>query len=143
MTSTSTSTSTALPGTPPPTDLPTGTVLGRLVRVDRSAYDVVTADGNRRLPTLPPPEQATVGDWLAVTEDAVVAVLPRSSLLVRGASSGHSRSQPLAANVDAVLICASLVAHLPVRRIERLLTIDRGIDLAIAGGALCRGRVGF
>ncbi len=114
---------TALPGTPPTSDLPTGTVLARLVRVDRSAYDVVTADGPRRLPSLPPPEQATVGDWLAVTDDAVAAVLPRTSLLVRGASSGTSRSQPLAANVDAVLICASLVAHLPVRRIERLLTL--------------------
>lgn len=114
---------TALPGTPPTVSLPDGSVLARLVRVDRSAYDVVTADGPRRLPSLPPPEQATVGDWLAVTDDAVVEVLPRSSLLVRGASSGHSRSQPLAANVDAVLICASLAAALPVRRIERLLTL--------------------
>jgi len=123
LTSPHSTSSTALPGTPPTTALPDGTVLARLVRVDRSAYDVVTADGARRLPSLPPPEQATVGDWLAVTDDAVAAVLPRSSLLVRGASSGHSRSQPLAANVDAVLICASLVAQLPVRRIERLLTL--------------------
>ena len=112
-----------LPGHPPDTDLPDGTVLARVVRVDRGAYDVVAADGPRRLPSLPPPEQATVGDWLAVTDDAVAAVLPRSSLLVRGASSGHSRSQPLAANVDAVLICASLAADVPVRRIERLLTL--------------------
>jgi len=116
-------TTNTLPGTPLTTDLPPGTVLARLVRVDRSAYDVVTADASRRLASLPPPGQATVGDWLAVTDDAVVAVLPRASLLVRGASSGHSRSQPLAANVDAVLICASLVGHLPVRRIERLLTL--------------------
>ena len=113
----------SLPGTPPTTDLPPGTVLARLARVDRSAYDVVTADGSRRLPSLPPPQQATVGDWLAVTDDAVVTVLPRTSLLVRGTSSGTSRSQPLAANVDAVLICASLVAHLPVRRVERLLAL--------------------
>jgi ribosome biogenesis GTPase len=115
--------STALPGTPPTTELPEGTVLARLARVDRSAYDVVTSSGSRRLPSLPPPEQATVGDWLAVTDDTVLRVLPRTSLLVRGTSSGTSRSQPLAANVDAVLICASLVAHLPVRRIERLLTL--------------------
>ena len=123
MTSLHSTSTNVLPGTPPTTDLPTGTVLARVIRVDRSAYEVVTADGTRRLPSLPPPEQATVGDWLAVTDDAVVTVLPRTSLLVRGSSSGSSRSQPLAANVDAVLICASLVAHLPVRRIERLLTL--------------------
>jgi hypothetical protein len=68
----------SLPGTPPTTDLPTGTVLARLLRVDRSAYEVITTDGSRRLPSLPPPEQATVGDWLAVIDDAVATVLPRT-----------------------------------------------------------------
>ncbi len=53
----------------------------------------------------------------------MAAVLPRTSLLARGAAAGHSRPQPLAANVDAVLVCASLSATLPVRRIERLLTL--------------------
>ena len=112
-----------LPGTPPATDPPSGTRLARLARVDRTAYEVITADGLLRLPALPPPAQPTVGDWLAVTDDAVVSVLPRTSLLERGSSSGESRSQPLAANVDAVLICSSLSAALPVRRIERLLTL--------------------
>ena len=112
-----------LPGTPPTTPLPPGSRLARLVRVDRSSYDVLTERGPQRLPSLPPPAQATVGDWLAVDDESVVEVLPRTSLLVRGASSGVSRSQPLAANVDAVLICASLSAALPVRRIERLLTL--------------------
>jgi ribosome biogenesis GTPase len=72
---------------------------------------------------LPPPSDATVGDWLAVTDDAVLAVLPRTSLLVRGAVSGESRTQPLAANVDVVLVCASLSGPLPVRRVERLLLL--------------------
>ncbi len=113
----------SLPGTPPVTALPSGTRLARLARVDRSAYDVLTEDGPLRLPALPPPHQVTVGDWLAVTDDAVVALLPRTSLLTRGASSGASRQQPLAANVDVVGVCASLSAPLPVRRIERLLTL--------------------
>jgi ribosome biogenesis GTPase len=52
-----------------------------------------------------------------------VELLPRTSLLVRGSASGESRSQPLAANVDHVLVCASLSGSLPVRRIERLLTL--------------------
>ena len=112
-----------LPGTPPSVELPAGSSLARLVRVDRSTYDVVTAHGPRRVPCLPPPAQAAVGDWLAVSDDGVAQILPRSSLLVRGAASGSSRAQPLAANVDAVLVCASLTGALPVRRIERLLTL--------------------
>lgn len=93
------------------------------MRVDRTAYDLLTDDGPLRLPALPPPDEATVGDWLAVTDQQVRCLLPRTSLLVRGASSGVSRTQPLAANVDVVLVCASLSGSLPVRRIERLLTL--------------------
>ncbi len=111
-----------LPGTPPDVALPAGTRLGRLVRVDRTAYDVQTTEGRVRLPA-DPRLDATVGDWLAVTETDVVALLPRTSLLSRGAASGTSRPQPLAANVDVVLVCSSLGATLPLRRIERLLTL--------------------
>ena len=117
-----------LPGSPLDLALPDGTVLARLARVDRSAYDVLTDDGQRRLPALPAPreplEAPTVGDWLAVTDTEVRAVLPRRTLLARGASSGTSTAQPLAANVDVVLICAGLTAAPPVRRIERLLTLS-------------------
>jgi ribosome biogenesis GTPase len=104
--------------------VPAGTRPARVVRVDRTAYDVLTDDGPLRLPALPPPTEVTVGDWLAVADGAVCSVLPRTSLLVRGAASGVSRNQPLAANVDVVLVCASLSAALPVRRIERLLTLS-------------------
>jgi ribosome biogenesis GTPase len=86
-----------------------------VARVDRTAYDLIADDGPLRLPALPPPAEATVGDWLAVTDDAVHSLLPRTSLLVRGAGSGASRTQPLAANVDVVLVCASLSGPLPVR----------------------------
>ena len=110
-----------LPGHPPA--LPDGARPARIARVDRTAYDCLTADGPVRLPALPPPAEATVGDWLAVADDGTCSLLPRTSLLVRGAASGVSRSQPLAANVDVVLVCASLSAALPVRRIERLLTL--------------------
>jgi ribosome biogenesis GTPase len=117
-----------LPGTPLDLTLPDDTVLARLARVDRSAYDVLTDDGHRRLPALPAPrdplEAPTVGDWLAVTDTEVRSVLPRRTLLARGASAGTSTAQPLAANVDVVLICAGLNAAPPVRRIERLLTLS-------------------
>ena len=117
-----------LPGAPLDLALPIGTVLARLARVDRSAYDVLTDGGHLRLPALPSPrdplDAATVGDWLAVTDTEVHSVLPRRTLLARGASSGTSTAQPLAANVDVVLICAGLTAAPPVRRIERLLTLS-------------------
>ena len=117
-----------LPGTPLDLDLPNGTFLARLARVDRSAYDVLTDGGHLRLPPLPAPrdplQAATVGDWLAVTDAAVHSLLPRRTLLARGASAGTSTAQPLAANVDVVLICAGLGAPPSVRRIERLLTLS-------------------
>ena len=117
-----------LPGAPLDLVLPDSTFLARLARVDRSAYDVLTDAGHLRLPALPAPrdplDAPTVGDWLAVTDAAVQSVLPRRSLLARGASSGTSHAQPLAANVDVVLICAALTGPPPVRRIERLLTLS-------------------
>ena len=117
-----------LPGAPLDPALPAGTTLARLARVDRSAYDVLTDTGHLRLPALPAPREPldapTVGDWLAVTSTGVAAVLPRRTLLSRGASSGTSTAQPLAANVDVVLICVGLTADLPLRRIERLLTLS-------------------
>ena len=117
-----------LPGSPLDLTLPADTVLARLARVDRSAYDVLTDDGHRRLPALPAPREPldapTVGDRLAVTDTEIHSVLRRTTLLARGASSGSSTAQPLAANVDVVLICAGLTGALPVRRIERLLTLS-------------------
>jgi ribosome biogenesis GTPase len=110
------------PAALPAPALPAGTRPARLARVDRSAWDVLTEDGPLRLPA-PPRTEATVGDHLAVTDDAVVAVLPRTSLLSRGSASGTSTSQPLAANVDVVLLCAGLSGPVPVRRVERLLTL--------------------
>ena len=100
-----------------------------LTRVDRSAYDVLTPTGPLRVCALaaPPDPLAapTVGDWLALTpvEPEVVEVLPRTSLLARGSARGTSKAQPLAANVDVVLICLGLSGPLPLRRLERLLAL--------------------
>ena len=92
-----------------------------LTRVDRSAYDVLTPDGPARVPSTS--DDLTVGDWLVLDGGAVVRHLPRTSLLVRGSARGTSRPQPLAANVDVVLICIGLSGPLKVRRLERLLTL--------------------
>jgi ribosome biogenesis GTPase len=109
--------------------VPDGLVPALLTRVDRSAYDVLTPTGPARAPALPAPadplDAPTVGDWLALTPVGceVRQVLPRTSLLVRGTARGTSKGQPLAANVDVVLICLGLSGPLPLRRLERLLTL--------------------
>jgi ribosome biogenesis GTPase len=110
-------------------DVADGLVPALLTRVDRSAYDVLTPTGALRAPALPPPadprDAPTVGDWLALAPVglAVEEVLPRTSLLVRGTARGTSVGQPLAANVDHVLVCLGLSGPLPLRRLERLLTL--------------------
>ena len=112
---------------PPLPDLPPHTRAAMVARVDRSAYDVLTEAGPLRVPALPRPaderDAPTVGDWLALAGDVPVARLPRTSLLARGSASSTSEVQPLAANVDVVLVCAGLSGAPPVRRIERLLTL--------------------
>jgi len=107
---------------------PPGLVPALLTRVDRSAYDVLMPSGPGRVPALSTPDPLdapTVGDWLLLSpvEPAVVEVLPRTSLLVRGSSHGGSHGQPLAANVDYVLICMGLSGSLPLRRLERFVTL--------------------
>lgn len=116
-----------LPTLFPPT--PDGFVPALLTRVDRSQYDVLTPTGPLRVAAVPPAadplDAPTVGDWLVLSpvDLQVVDVLPRTSLLVRGTARGTSKGQPLAANVDVILICLGLSGPLPVRRLERLLTL--------------------
>ena len=104
-----------------------GSTCALLTRVDRTAYDVLTGTGPARVPALPPgpdPLAApTVGDYLELPPDGPPRLLARHSLLVRGTARGTSGGQPLAANVDHVLICLGLPGPPPVRRLERLLAL--------------------
>ena len=68
------------------------------------------------------------GDWVVVDLAAepapvVKALLPRRTAVVRGGVGERSDGQVLAANVDHVLITASLAAKPEVGRIERLLAL--------------------
>lgn len=108
---------------------PDGHQTALLTRVDRSLYDVLLPGGPARVPAITtsnPIDAPTVGDWLLLAADGttVEEVLPRTSLLVRGTSRATSHGQPLAANVDYVLICMGLSGSLPMRRLERLLTLS-------------------
>ena len=93
-----------------------------------AATTVLTPDGTVRVTALPPLARRA-GDadrrrlGRLVDGTAAVARLPRTSLLARGTPRRRATVQPLAANVDVVLVCAGLHADLPVRRVERLLTL--------------------
>ncbi len=62
--------------------------------------------------------EPTVGDWVAVLDDEVLAVLPRRSLLRRRATHGDGEQQ-LAANVDRLLIVCGLDRPVKDGRIQR------------------------
>ncbi|WP_298459289.1 ribosome small subunit-dependent GTPase A [uncultured Cellulomonas sp.] len=73
---------------------------------------------------LPP----TVGDVVVVEHDddrppRLTALLPRRTAIVRDSAGGSSRAQPLAANVDVVLVVEHLDPDPDLGRVERLLTL--------------------
>ncbi|MCU1601724.1 MAG: putative ATP/GTP-binding protein [Frankiales bacterium] len=101
--------------------VPDGLTAALLTRVDRSAYDVLTLAGPARVAAVA--DDLTVGDWLVLDRGTVVTALPRTSVLIRGDVRGRSRPQPLAANLDVVLLCVGMSGPPKVRRLERLLTL--------------------
>lgn len=68
--------------------------------------------------------EPTVGDWVAVVDAEIVAVLPRRSLLRRRTAHGDEE-QSLAANVDVVLLVCGLDRPVKDGRIHRGTTIAR------------------
>lgn len=104
-----------------------GAVPGRVTRGDRGAVLVAT-DGGTRSTTVPANvvPRPVVGDWVAVAGGAVVATLPRSSLLRRQDPAGGE--QALVANLDVVLIVCGLDRPVKPGRIQRTaaLALDAG-----------------
>jgi len=88
----------------------------RVSRVDRDRCRVRTASGQLRASAVVLP---ATGDWVVLATDprpTVEHVLPRHSTLVRA-------GQVLAANVDLVLVVASLDRPLNLNRVERELVL--------------------
>jgi len=128
----------------PPSALP-----ARVIRVDRGAARLVTAEGerfaSRRPSTRAPdglgddaPKAWAVGDWCAVTrrdDDRVwvEAILPRQSHFVRKAAGRATGQKVVAANIDLVFVVTDLGDDFNVRRLERLLTLvwDGGASPAV------------
>lgn len=96
-----------------------GLVPGRVVRVDRDRVAVRTAAGDavafaRDLPT--------AGDWVALADDSVEAVLPRVSVLMRR-DADRPVAQVIAANLDVAFVVAALDPQVNLRRLERTLAM--------------------
>lgn len=112
---------------------------GRVVRVDRGAVLVARSSGTAHaqlatnMEAGSEPAPAAVGDWVAVDttadEQFVRAILPRNGLLARRRPGAAEAPQPVAANVDLVLIAEGLDRGANARRIER------GVALAYDSGA--------
>jgi ribosome biogenesis GTPase / thiamine phosphate phosphatase len=104
-----------------------GAAPARVVRDDRGSVVAAGAGWERRLP-LPRNLKAVAGDWIAVREDSVVAVLERATAVARSRPDGPL--QILAANVDLVGVVHGLDITLHRRRLER------GLVLAWESGAM-------
>ena len=91
---------------------------GRVLRHDGVAVNVLTRGGERTVKLRRGAEAPTVGDWLALDGEQLLAVLDRASLLRRRAAGGDDQ-QLLAANVDLVLIVCGLDRPVRAGRIQR------------------------
>ncbi len=115
---------------PIPEQPPAG--VGRVVRIDRGVYTVVTDDGavaaslaGELKDAGDPVARPAIGDWvvLAGSGDAVIGrVLPRRSMFVRG-DIARMQAQVVAANVDVVFVVHPASGEPNLRRLERELVL--------------------
>ena len=111
-------------------DGPPGTVAGRVGRVDRGRFQLLSTVGGVPV-TTSGVSQVCVGDWCTATsppergtERYVLAdVLPRRTALVRQSSGSRIESQALAANMDTVMVVVPLDRAISRRQIERFLAL--------------------
>jgi len=110
----------------------------RIIGVERTLYRVDTGDANftaslagtyrhhhDEAESLP-----TVGDWVLLHENdpVIVELLTRRSLIARRRAGGHD-VQPIAANIDLLLIVSGLDDEFNVHRIERYLVMAAQADI--------------
>ena len=105
--------------------------LARVAAVHRGGLELITDAGPRagfatgRLRhAAAAADLPAVGDWVHCDPEsgAVHAVVERTSALVRAARNGRA-AQVLAANVDLVVVVASLTREFNLGRVERMLTL--------------------
>jgi ribosome biogenesis GTPase / thiamine phosphate phosphatase len=105
-------------------------VPARVAAQHRGAYVVWSADGEVRARAAgrlfyehevgePIP---AVGDWVALRDTTITAILPRRSAFIRKRAGLGSDEQVLAANVDIAFLLAGLDDDFSLRRLERYIT---------------------
>ena len=102
-------------------------VPARVAAQHRGGYDVLTEGGERRVrltgrlrhEAASAAELPAVGDWVALRDETIHAVLPRRSAFSRKAAWAPTEQQVLAANLDAIFIVSALDGDLNMRRLER------------------------
>jgi ribosome biogenesis GTPase len=95
----------------------------RVTRVDRGAADLLSEAGALRVDLTYDHPDVTVGDWVAVADGVVAAVLTRRTAIVRASPTGVSRGQALVANIDTVLIVVPAIPRPKLGMVERLVTL--------------------
>lgn len=105
--------------------LPPGSTPARVVAQHRGEFAVATGEGEIRVRAprrlIRSGQDVAVGDWVALREERIEAVLPRHSALTRQAAGNATVAQTLAANIDIAFLVSSLGPDLEPRRIERYL----------------------
>jgi ribosome biogenesis GTPase / thiamine phosphate phosphatase len=104
---------------------------GRVSAQHRGEYDVLTERGELRAHVAgrlrheasSGEDLPAVGDWVALRETTIHAVLPRRSAFLRKVAWSQTEAQVLAANVDTIFVVSGVDDDFSVRRLERYLTL--------------------
>jgi ribosome biogenesis GTPase len=97
----------------------------------RGEYDVLTERGELRAhvagrlrhDAASGADLPAVGDWVALRDETIQAVLPRRSAFLRKVAFHATEAQVLAANIDTVFVVTGLDDDFSARRLERYLTL--------------------
>jgi ribosome biogenesis GTPase len=106
-------------------------IAGRVSAQHRGEYDVLTEAGELRAhiagrlrhDASSGADLPAVGDWVALRDAVIQAVLPRRSAFARKVNLAAAEAQVLAANVDTVFVVTGLDDDFSPHRIERYLTL--------------------
>ena len=103
----------------------------RVAAQHRGEYDVLTELGEQRAHVAgrlrheasSGADLPAVGDWVALRDETIHAVLPRRSAFQRKVAFHTTEAQVLAANIDTVFVVTGLDEDFSARRLERYLTL--------------------
>ncbi len=104
---------------------------GRISAQHRGEYDVLAEHGELRARVAgrlrheasSGADLPAVGDWVALREETIHAVLPRRSAFTRKVAFHATEAQVLAANLDTIFVVTGLDGDFNLRRLERYLTL--------------------